>query len=75
MRTLIAGMAAAIILAIVAGFVFSSAREPVHTVYSSSSTRVGEPGSNLVGKAWTGNPRIEASDGQAGTGTRSGAPN
>lgn len=58
MRTLVSGIAAAAILAVIAGAVFWTVREPVHTVYSSSSTRVGEPGSNLVGKAWTGNPSV-----------------
>ena len=73
MRTLISGIAAAIILAVIAGFVFSTVNEPVHTVYSSSSVRVGEPGSNLVGKAWTGNPQVDATQRQAATGSRSGA--
>jgi hypothetical protein len=73
MGTLISGIAAAVIMAIVAGFVFSTVREPVHTVYSSSSTRVGEPGSNLVGKAWTGNPRVEDAGRHAATGSRSGS--
>ena len=71
MRTLVSGIAAAIILAVIAGVLFSAVREPVYTVYSSSSTRLGEPGTNLVGKAWTGNP--ETGNRRADTENRSGS--
>jgi hypothetical protein len=72
MRTLVSGIVAAIVVAIVAGVAFSLAREPVYAVYSSSSTRIGEPGSNLVGHKWSGNP---ASGRDASTESAAGAAN
>ena len=74
MRTFIFGIAAAILLAVAAGFVFSTVREPVYEVRSSSSVRVGEPGSNLVGPKWTGNPRVGAAGRHAAAEGRAGSP-
>jgi hypothetical protein len=52
MKIVLAGIAAAILLGIVAGVVLPSVREPAYQAFSTSSTRVGEPGSNLVGSEW-----------------------
>lgn len=56
MRAILSGIVAAIVLGVVAFFVLSALQEPAYTAYSTSSTRLGDPGSNLVGKAWTGKP-------------------
>jgi hypothetical protein len=69
MRTLVSGIVAAIVIAIAAGFILRSIEEPVHDVYASPSTRVGDPGTNLVGRAWTGDPTVTIADRQAKTGT------
>ena len=52
MKIVLAGIAAAILLGIVAGVVLPSVREPAYQAFATSSTRVGEPGSNLVGPEW-----------------------
>ena len=57
MRVILSGIAAAILLGVVAAFVLATVQKPAYEVYATSSTRVGDPGSNLVGKAWTGNPQ------------------
>lgn len=59
MRAIVSGIVAAIALGVVAAVVLSAVQEPAYEAYSTSSTRVGDPGSNLVGKAWTGNPAIQ----------------
>jgi hypothetical protein len=58
MRVLLSGIVAAAVIAIVAGFALRSAQEPAYKVYTSSSARVDDPGSNLVGKNWSGDPRV-----------------
>ena len=58
MRVLLTGIAVAIVIAVIAGIGFRAAREPVHQVFASSSVRLSEPGTNLVGEGWTGNPRV-----------------
>jgi len=57
MGVVIFGIVAAILLAVGAGAYLTSEQErPAWQVYSTSSTRVGDPGFNLVGKKWTGEP-------------------
>jgi hypothetical protein len=56
MGVILVGIAAAIVIAIGASFVLDAEQEPAWQVYSTQSTRVGEPGDNLVGPAWTGEP-------------------
>jgi len=65
MRVLLSGIAVAIVLGVIAAVVLTTAQEPVYDVYSSSSTRLDQPGSNLVGRRWTGNPQ-ESASGSAG---------
>jgi hypothetical protein len=72
MRTLISGLVAAIVLSTIAGFVFFSVNEPAHTVYSASSVRV-DPGFNLVGKNWSGNPTVTAAERESPYETRAGS--
>jgi hypothetical protein len=57
MGVVIIGIVAAILLAIGAGaYLTSEQQRPAWEAYSTSSTRVGDPGFNLVGKKWTGEP-------------------
>lgn len=54
MKAFIAGLAAAVVLAVCAGVVLSAAARPAWRVFASSETRVGNPGHNLVGTNWSG---------------------
>jgi hypothetical protein len=57
MGVILTGIVVAIALAIGAGFVLSDAQKPAWQAYSEQgSTRVGDPGENLVGQDWTGEP-------------------
>jgi hypothetical protein len=58
MRAIMSGIVAAIVLGVIAAWVLSTFQEPVYRAYSTSSTRVDDPGSNLVGKNWTGDPGV-----------------
>ncbi len=46
----------AIVIGVAAAFILNTVQRPAYEVYSTSSTRVGEPGHNLVGENWSGNP-------------------
>ena len=52
LKPLIAGMVAAIALASLAGVALYAVPTTSYAAYSTSSTRVGDPGSNLVGASW-----------------------
>ncbi len=67
MRVLLTGIVIAIVIAVIAGIGFRAAREPVYEVFSSSSVRLENPGFNLVGKNWTGNPRVTSEERRAAT--------
>ena len=56
MGVILMGIAAAIVIAIGASVVLDAEQEPAWQVYSTQSTRVGEPGDNLVGPSWSGEP-------------------
>ena len=56
MGVILTGIIAAIAIAIGAGFVLRSQQEPSWQAYSTASTRVGEPGDNLVGSDFSGEP-------------------
>ena len=56
MRVILSGIVAALVLAGIAAFGLSVEQEPAYKVYSTSSARVSDPGTNLVGKNWMGNP-------------------
>ncbi len=57
MKVIFASVLIAIVIGIVAGFVLNSAQKPAYEVYATSATRLDNPGSNLVGNNWTGDPR------------------
>ena len=55
MGMILTGIVVAIVIAIGAGYFLSTEQQqPAWQVLSSSSTRVDDPGQNLVGPAWTG---------------------
>ncbi len=56
MGVILAGIVAAVVIAIGAGVFLRSEQEPAWQVYSTTSTRVGDPGENLVGPDWSGEP-------------------
>jgi hypothetical protein len=56
MGVILTGIVAAVVIAIGAGFVLRGEQKEAWQVYSTSGARVGDPGSNLVGSRWTGNP-------------------
>ena len=52
MPMILTGIVVAIAIAIGAGYLMRSEQEPSWRVYSTDSTRVGDPGHNLVGPEW-----------------------
>ena len=56
MKMIFASMLIALAIGVVAALVLNTAQRPAYQAYSTSSTRVGEPGHNLVGENWSGNP-------------------
>lgn len=57
MGMILTGIVVAVAIAIGAGYYLRSEQQPpAWQVYSTDSTRVGDPGSNLVGQDWTGEP-------------------
>jgi hypothetical protein len=62
MRVIMSGIAAAFVLGVIAAVVLSAVQKPAYDLYSTSSTRLGDPGSNLVGEAWTGEPKVERNE-------------
>jgi hypothetical protein len=57
MKMILGGMVVAIVLGIGAAMILNSTQRPAYEVYSTSGVRIGDPGHNLVGEEWTGNPR------------------
>lgn len=60
MGMILSGIAVAIAIGIGAGYFLVNSQEqqqPTWQVFSTSSTRVGDPGHNLVGQNWNGEPR------------------
>jgi hypothetical protein len=56
MGMIFTGVVIAIAIAIGTGYYLQAEQQPAWMVNSTSSTRVGDPGQNLVGPAWTGEP-------------------
>ena len=67
MKTLLSGIAGAVVLGVIAALVLSAAQDPAYQVYTSSSTRLSDPGSNLIGRAWNdSSPSAGAASGSTG---------
>jgi hypothetical protein len=56
MPVILVSIALAAVLAVVAGLGLYSMQEPVYQSQPMPSVRVGDPGHNLVGPNWSGNP-------------------
>ena len=57
MGVVLTGIIAAIVIAVASSFVLRAEQEPAWRVYSNdASTRVGDPGQNLVGPDYSGEP-------------------
>jgi hypothetical protein len=56
MKVIFGSILIALVIGIVAALVLNMAQRPAYEVYSTTSVRVGEPGHNLVGENWSGNP-------------------
>ncbi|RLP24976.1 hypothetical protein [Mesorhizobium sp. YM1C-6-2] len=71
MGMILTGMVVAIAIAFGAGYFLLDVQQqkPAWQVYSTDSTRVGDPGHNLVGQNWSGDPGNNATD--SGTETSS----
>jgi hypothetical protein len=57
-RVILAAIALAVAVALAAGGAFYLAQEPVYRAQPGPGVRVGDPGSNLVGEGWTGDPTL-----------------
>ncbi len=56
MKVIILSAVAALLLGYAAWFVLGREQEPAYEAFVGSGARVGDPGHNLVGPEWTGNP-------------------
>jgi hypothetical protein len=56
MKVIIASAVAALVLGIGSALILNAVQEPAYQAYSTTGTRVGDPGQNLVGPSWSGNP-------------------
>jgi hypothetical protein len=56
MKVILASALAALVLGVGAAFILNTIQEPAYEAYSTTGARVGEPGANLVGPTWSGNP-------------------
>jgi hypothetical protein len=54
MKVILYSILAALVLGALAGVILNEAQRPAYEVFSTSMTRVGNPGSNLVGPNWSG---------------------
>jgi hypothetical protein len=53
MRAIFSGIALALAIAVIAGFVLAEVQKPSFEAYTTPSVRIGDPGENLVGPNWT----------------------
>ena len=60
MGVVLTGIVLAVLIAVGAGVFLRGEQRQAWQVYSTASTRVGDPGENLVGQNWTGNPGDDA---------------
>jgi hypothetical protein len=61
MKAFALAVLAALVLAGAAAAALNSAQVLAYQAYATSSTRVSEPGHNLVGPRWTGDPTVPKS--------------
>ena len=56
MKVILASVLIAIAIGVAAAFVLNTTQKPAYEVYATQSVRVGDPGHNLVGENWSGQP-------------------
>jgi len=56
MRMILTGIVLAVVIAVGAAYVLQTQQAPAWQVFSTESTRIGDPGHNLVGQNWSGEP-------------------
>lgn len=54
MKAFLLSVAATVVLAGVAALILRAEQRPAYQAFATQSTRVGDPGENLVGKNWNG---------------------
>lgn len=54
MKIIVTSIVASVILAVAASFLLGEAQRPAYEAFATGSTRVGNPGDNLVGRTWSG---------------------
>jgi hypothetical protein len=59
MPVILTSIALATVMAILSGVGLYWSQTPVYRVQPMDSVRVGDPGSNLVGSQWSGNPEAD----------------
>jgi hypothetical protein len=57
MKIIFLAVFVAIVIGVAAGAILNHEQRPAYEAFSTSSTRVGDPGENLVGQNWSGNPK------------------
>jgi hypothetical protein len=57
MKMILASLLAAIVIAVAAAFILNTTQRPAYEAYATSGADVRDPGHNLVGENWTGNPQ------------------
>ena len=55
MKVILGAILVAVALGVAAALVLDRTQRPAYEAYSTSGTRVGDPGHNLVGPTWSGN--------------------
>ncbi len=60
MKTIIVAVLAATVVALGTGWAFIASQEPVYQAQPLPSVRIGDPGHNLVGPSWSGQPRTDS---------------
>lgn len=58
MNAIFSGIVIALGVAVLAAFVLNESQRTSFAVYSTQSTRLGDPGHNLVGPNWTGENNV-----------------
>ena len=58
MAVILGAIVLAVIIALTAGAGFYMAQEPVYRAQPGPGVRVGDPGHNLVGRDWSGDPSL-----------------
>jgi hypothetical protein len=54
MKVILSAIVASVLLGVAAAAILAPMQRPAYEVFSTSMTRVGNPGSNLVGSNWSG---------------------